>query len=65
MQSAFCGQPAVAGPPAIAVHYLETILDLEYKFEWRNKHVANSTNTAGYWAACSAAGEVEVQNPVS
>lgn len=65
MQSAFYGQPAVTGPPASAVHYLETILYLEYNFKWRNKHVANSTNTLGYPAAYPAAGEAEAHNSVS
>lgn len=65
MQSTFYGQSAVIGPPANAVHDLETVLDLEYSFKWRNKHITNSTNTAGSRAACLAAGEVEVQNSVS
>lgn len=65
LQSAFCAQPAASVPPASAVHNLETILDLGYNFKWRNKHVANSTKTFGYWAACTAAVEVQVQNSVS
>lgn len=65
LQSAFCGPLVVSGPPASAGHNLETILDLAYNFKWRNKLVANSTNTFGYWAACIAAVEVQVQNSFS